>query len=373
VWRPSEAVNPESNADGLGVPSYKASYFNRLQLMKDATSNSTPRAVALFSGGLDSMLAIRIMQLQGFEVESLNIRTIYSCCKTPAAQAAIDLGTRLTVLSVEDDYLDLLRNPRYGYGKGANPCIDCRIHMCRMAGRFMQEVGACVVVTGEIAGQRPMSQKKPHLHAVDRHSGLDGRLLRPLSAKLLPETRVEREGLIDRDKLYAFHGRGRGALIDLARELGLSETPSPSTGCALTERSFAPRVHDLLQYRSEGARWEFELLNYGRHIRLDERTKIVVGRNAGENAVLRSFASREAGSLQDGADMALLSPEGFAGPDVLTVGRVSAAALQFAAELLLRYSRLQPTSSRNVRMTHRGNQQVVSVTSSEAAHAAATL
>ena len=341
--------------------------------MKDVTRSSTPRAVALFSGGLDSMLAIRIMQLQGFEVESLNIRTIYSCCKKPAAQAAIDLGTRLTVLSVEDDYLDLLRNPRYGFGRGANPCIDCRIHMCRMAGRFMQEVGACVVVTGEIAGQRPMSQKKSQLHAIDRHSGLDGRLLRPLSAKLLPETRVELEGVVDRNRLYAFHGRGRGKLIELAHELGLRETPSPSTGCALTERSFAPRVHDLLQYRGDGARWEFELLNYGRHIRLDEHTKFVVGRNASENAILRSFAFGEDTSLEDGVKMALVSPEGFAGPDVLAVGRVLPETLQFAGELLLRYAGLRSASSINVRITHRGNQQVVSVSSSEAAHSATTL
>ncbi|MEE8451259.1 MAG: hypothetical protein V3R99_05065 [Thermoguttaceae bacterium] len=335
--------------------------------------NSKHRAVALFSGGLDSMLAIRIMQLQGFEVEALNIRTIYSCCKTPAAQAAIDLGARLTVLSVDDDYLDLLRNPRYGFGRGANPCIDCRIYMCRMAKRFMQEVGACVVVTGEIAGQRPMSQKKSQLHAIDRHSGLDGRLLRPLSAKLLPQTRVELEGVVDRDKLHAFHGRGRGKLIELAHELGLSEMPSPSTGCALTERSFAPRVHDLLQYRCDAARWEFELLNYGRHIRLNERTKIVVGRNASENAVLRSFASRDDASGEDGAETALVSPEGFAGPDALAVGCVSPAALRFASELVLRYAGLHPVSSRNVHITHRHNQQVVSVTCSEAAHSAATL
>ena len=119
-----------------------------------------PRAVALFSGGLDSMLSVRILQQQRFEVDALNIRTLYSCCQAAAAQAAGILGTRLTVLSVGDDYLEVVRNPLYGYGKGVNPCVDCRIYMCQMARRFMEEVDACVVVTGEVAGQRPMSQKK---------------------------------------------------------------------------------------------------------------------------------------------------------------------------------------------------------------------
>jgi len=324
--------------------------------------------VALFSGGLDSMLAVRIMQRQGFEVEALNIRTIYSCCKTSAAQTAFDLGARLTVLCVEDDYLDVLRNPWYGFGKGANPCVDCRIYMCRMARRFMEEVGACVVVTGEIAGQRPMSQKKHQLQAIDRRSGLGGRLLRPLSAKLLPKTQVELDGLVDREKLYAFNGRGRGKLIELADELGLAEVPSPSTGCALTERSFAPRVHDLLQYHRDGVRWEFELLNHGRHFRFDERTKIVLGRNANENAMLRLFASRT-----DAPEAALITPTGFAGPDALVVGRVSPRVWRFAGALVMRYAGLQDASSAEVRLAHLGNERVVSVSSSDAARSAVTL
>ena len=119
-----------------------------------------PRAVVLFSGGLDSMLAVRIMQEQGFDVDALNIRTIYDCCQASAAQTAVALGATLTVLSVDDDYVDLIRDPSYGHGKGANPCVDCRTYMCRMAKRFMEDVGACVVATGEIAGQRPMSPSR---------------------------------------------------------------------------------------------------------------------------------------------------------------------------------------------------------------------
>ena len=252
-----------------------------------------PRAVVLFSGGLDSMLSLRILQEQGLEVEALNVRTIYACCRATAAQTAVAMGARLTVLSVGDDYLDVIRNPLYGYGKGVNPCIDCRIYMCRMAKQFMQEVGACVVATGEILGQRPMSQKRDHLRVIARRSGLEGRLLRPLSAKLLEPTVTEREGSIDRQRLYDFNGRGRKRLIELAHLLGVPQIPSPSTGCALTEPLFAPRVRDLMQHDPLAVRWDFELLSYGRHLRFDVQTKVVIGRNASENAALRSFALRE--------------------------------------------------------------------------------
>jgi len=302
------------------------------------------------------MLSVRLLQRQGLEVDALNIRTIFRCCRSSAAQASVAVGARLTVTHVGDDYLSMIRNPQHGYGKGVNPCIDCRIYMCRLARRFMEEMGACVVATGEIAGQRPMSQKKHQLELIARRSGLEDRLLRPLSAKLLPPTAVERQGIVDRQKFYAFHGRGRGRLIELARELGIREIPSPSTGCVLAERSFAPRVRDLLKFRPEATRWDFELLNLGRHVRLDRHTKIVLGRNAEENATLRLLAARE-----DKPEAVLLMPEDFLGPDALVVGHTGKAAIELAGALMLRYTRKNAPRQARVRVVETGPHRVISV------------
>jgi hypothetical protein len=313
-----------------------------------------PKAVALFSGGLDSTLAIRVLQEQGLDVEALNIRTTFDCCRTPAAQAAHNLGVQLTVLSVGDDYLDVLRKPSYGYGKGINPCVDCRIYMGRMAKSLMEASGACVVITGEVVGQRPMSQKKRDLAVVEKESGLEGRLLRPLSAKLLAPTTPEQEGLIDRERLYAFSGRSRSQLINLARRYGLREIPQPSTGCALTQVTFAPRVRDLMEHDAGTSRWDFELLNVGRHIRLDEHTKIVIGRNATENASLELFFQREAAS-----ESAYLHPDNFLGADALVVGRITHRAIRLAGATVLRYSKRFDPNHALVRVTHGDTTRVI--------------
>ena len=331
-------------------------------------SFAMPTAVALFSGGLDSMLAIRVIQEQGFDVEALNVRTTFDCCQTPAAKAAADLGVRMTVLAVEDDYLDLIRRPTHGYGRGVNPCIDCRIYLCQMAKRFMEQLDACVVITGEIAGQRPASQKSWHLNRIALESGLEGRLLRPLSALLLAPTQPERTGLIDREKLYGFHGRGRGPLIDLAGRFGIHTIPQPSTGCALTEVSFAPRVRDLMHHHPQATRWEFELLNTGRHIRLDPTTKIVVGRSEEENALLELFHTRE-----DAPDAALLCPDGFGGPDILLLGRVTDDTLNLAAAFILRYARQYDPQMARIRVDHGGTTRWLAARSIEPAQTVVTL
>ena len=192
-------------------------------------------AFALLSGGLDSMLAIRLMQQQDIEVEGLNFKTIFTCCQDQAGQAARQLGIQLTVVGQDDDYLELIKKPQFGYGRGANPCVDCRIYMFQIAKTYMEQTDAQFIVSGEVVGQRPMSQKRRDLNVISHHSELDDRLLRPLSAKLLPPTWPEREGLVDRQQLFDFSGRGRKGLIALAKRFGFKEIPSPSTGCALTE------------------------------------------------------------------------------------------------------------------------------------------
>jgi len=294
----------------------------------------TVRAVALLSGGLDSMLAIRILQAQGIEVEALNFRTTFTCCQDQAAQAAEELGVRLSVVTENEDYIELVRNPRHGYGRGANPCIDCRIYMFRMAARWMHEAGAALVASGEVVGQRPMSQKKRDLALIAHRAGLDDRLLRPLSARLLPPTLAEQMGQVDRGRLYGFSGRSRKGLIALAHEFGLRRIPAPSTGCALTEPGFAAKVHDLLGNDPAADRWQFELLKVGRHVRLNQATKVILGRRADENDRLRHLFAQAGATPRE-----LLTPENFMGPTALIVGSTGAAERQFAGNLLVQYGK----------------------------------
>jgi tRNA-specific 2-thiouridylase len=300
----------------------------------NAKGVSVRRAVVLFSGGLDSMLAVRILQDQGWEIEALNVRTTFECCRTPAARAAAALGVRLQIVVAGDDYLDVIRHPKYGYGKAVNPCVDCRIHMACLARRWMHRCGASLVATGEVLGQRKMSQKRVDLDVIAKQSGLEDRLLRPLSAQWLAPTLPEREGLVDRDRLFAFHGQGRRGLIELAGRLGIDNIPSPSTGCRLTEPTFAPRVRDLLAYQPDAGRWAFELLRLGRHLRLTPATKLILGRNADENRALEQFLIRP-----DASACVLVEPDGFPGPSALVYGAMTENAIQTAGNLVVQYSK----------------------------------
>ena len=320
------------------------------------------KCVALLSGGLDSMIAIRLMQEQGIRVEALNFRTVFTCCQDDASRTAHDLQVPLTVLGQQDDYLDLVQKPKFGYGRGANPCVDCRIYMFDKSKRFMKEIGADFIVSGEVVGQRPMSQKRRDLLAISYHSELESLLLRPLSAKLLPPTLPELEGWVDRDRLYDFSGRGRKELIRLGKQLGLKEIPSPSTGCALTEPQFSRKVFDLIQMPTHASRWDFELLKLGRHFRLDLQVKVVVGRNEEENNHL-AYVHR----LPNAASSALLSPANFGGPTALIVGPTSDAALQFAGGLILRYSSGSGPSTLNGYLEQNGETQVIPLESHAAA------
>ena len=324
----------------------------------------TRRCVVLLSGGLDSMLAIRIMQEQGIDVEALNFKTVFTCCQDQSAQKARDLGVRLTVVGQDDDYLDLVKEPRFGRGKGANPCVDCRIYMFEKAKRFMHQIGADFIVSGEVAGQRPMSQKRRDLDRIAYHSDLEDLLLRPLSAKLLRPTLPEREGWVDREKLYAFEGRGRKRLIALAKKYGLKDIPSPSTGCSLTEPKFAKKVFDLIAAPGESRRWDFELLKIGRHFRFDSHTKVVLGRDEAENERLL-YAHR----LPDAASTAALVAENFLGPQALLIGPRTDAAIEFAASLMLRYSRDYDPANALVRV----DDQIIHAVENERAKTSGTI
>ncbi len=207
------------------------------------------KAISLLSGGLDSILATELIRSQGIEVVAFNVKTPFCIPKkdgtSEAIEAANQLKIPLKVVNVGKDYLQMLRNPKYGYGKNMNPCIDCKIFMIRKAKKYAKEIGADFLFTGEVLGERPKSQHGPALKIIEEEAGLKGKLLRPLSAKLLRETKAERKGLVDRAKLCNIQGRSRKPQFQLAREFGIKSFPAPAGGCLLTCEEYAKKLRDL--------------------------------------------------------------------------------------------------------------------------------
>jgi tRNA-uridine 2-sulfurtransferase len=246
------------------------------------------KALALLSGGLDSALAIYLAQRQGIEVTAVHFTSFFSpldaerkdsCVQSVAEQ----LGISLILQPKGPEFLDIIRNPRHGHGKNLNPCIDCRIYTFIKARALMEELGASFLVTGEVAGQRPMSQRRDTMRLIDKRSGCDGLVLRPLSAKLLPPTLPEKEGIVDREQLLDVAGRGRKVQMRLAAELGLKGYSAPAGGCLLTDKNFSRRARDLLADQDEVSQNDLTLLQLGRHIRIRPGLKVVVGRSEQEN------------------------------------------------------------------------------------------
>ncbi len=245
------------------------------------------RSLGLCSGGLDSMLAGLVLRAQGIEVEWIAFETpFFSSAK--ARKASRLTGIPLTVRPIFDEYMTMLHNPPAGYGRQMNPCMDCHTLMFRLAGDLMRAKGFDFLFSGEVLGQRPMSQTKPSLRYVEKHSGLGGYIVRPLSARLLPETIPEQQGLVDRERLLDIHGRGRKDQIALAQKFGISDYPAPAGGCLLTDKGFSARLKDLFDHRPATTENEIHLLKFGRHFRLNPQAKLIVGRTEADNeSILR--------------------------------------------------------------------------------------
>lgn len=290
----------------------------------------------LLSGGLDSILAAKIMLEQGIEVEGLNFKSVFGCCKDDAFAAGRDLGIKVTLITKGDEYYNVIANPKHGYGSSMNPCVDCRIFMFLKAKKFMEEVGASFIVSGEVVGQRPNSQLKHQLGVVEKGSELEGLLLRPLSAKLLAPTKPELEGIVDREKLYGISGRSRKELNQLAHHYGIKEIPQPSTGCVLTDKNFGSRVKDLFAHQENYGTRDFQILRVGRHFRIDEESKIIVGRNEQENEQLDKLASEEE---------TLLHPVNFTGPDILLQGKFNEENKAEMLDYLKQYTKQLPENA----------------------------
>lgn len=298
------------------------------------------KTVALLSGGLDSILAAKLMIEQGIEVEAVNYHIAFAACggnpeEGAAAKAAKTLNIPLKIFDITEEYLETFENPKHGYGANINPCIDCKIFMLKKAKEYMEEIGASFLVTGEVLGERPMSQRRDALNIIERDAGVKGILLRPLSAKLLKPTIPEEKGLVDRNKLLDIRGRGRRPQMELAKKFGIKEYPSPAGGCLLTDAGFTRRVRDIMKHGELSVN-NLKILTVGRHFRLSKHSKLVVGRDKEENEILESLVKRE--------DI-LFKLKDHEGPFSVLRGEVSEGLINLAAGIAAYHTRFKKEGS----------------------------
>ncbi len=287
------------------------------------------KAIALVSGGLDSVLALKMVQDMGTDVIPLHIVTPFneSCCSnlTLLSELIENQGLELKTINAGMDYVEMVKKPKFGYGSAINPCRDCRAYMLKKAKEIMEKEGADFIVTGEVLDQRPMSQNKKAMMLVEKQVGLEGLILRPLSGKILPPTIPEQKGLVDRNKMLDIKGRSRKKQTELARKLGLKNWPNSAGGCLLTDQRFAYKLKDLFKYKQSYLTNDISLLKVGRHFRLSNDTKLVIGRNEKENQLLSYYRM-----------FFLLIPDNFNGPTGVLDGNIERANL--AASILYSYS-----------------------------------
>ncbi len=302
-------------------------------------------AVALISGGLDSVLAAKVIMELGFHVTGLYFTSAFSKSYTQehtthAARVAKAIGIDLRIMDMGQDYIDLIRKPVHGYGKHMNPCIDCKIFMLSRAKSVMRELDAPFVITGEVLGQRPMSQRRDTLNVIERDADMKGMVLRPLSATLLPATSAEQNGLIQRDKLLGISGRSRTVQLQLAERYGIKGFSTPAGGCLLTDANFSDKLRDLFVEKQDVNSHDVRLLTVGRHYRMEDGVKIVVGRDNGENQVLISLAAH---------GYHLFVPHGFPGPVAVVNSSPTQDIKQTIGRLIITYSKQVPGRSYHIR------------------------
>ena len=309
--------------------------------------NTTIKAIGLLSGGLDSTLAVKMMIDQGVDVIVLNFVTPFcTCtrkgCRHEASRVAELFGVSVKIISGGKEYIEMIKNPKHGYGSNMNPCIDCRILMFRIAKKHMKDIGASFIFTGEVLGQRPMSQHKKAMKTIEQESELENLVLRPLSAKLLDPTIPEERHWVDREKLLSIQGRRRLPQIELADKLGIKDYPCPAGGCRLTDPQFAKRLKESFKHREDRMK-DIQLLKYGRHFRLKSRAKVVVGRNEEENNILIRYFDR---------DDILIEVIGVGSPIVILKKSKNKADIKKAASLCIRYSDITKAENADIRIKY---------------------
>jgi len=296
------------------------------------------RALALMSGGLDSTLAAKVILDQGIEVTGLCFRSAFFGTKN-AEKMAAQIGIPLKIVDFTDEHLAMTKNPKHGYGKNMNPCIDCHAMMLKYAGKIMEEEGYDFLITGEVLNQRPMSQNYKSLEIVKEESGYEDKILRPLSALNLPTTLMELSGMVDRSKLLGFSGKTRKP--QMAKQLGIVEYPSPAGGCSLTEPNFAARLKDLYDHDKENTSvHDVRLLRVGRHFRLTDKAKAISSRNEEEYKALKELITDDMlifdTAEHKGSTVALVTAKGH---------EATKEEIELAASIAARYSKARDEES----------------------------
>ena len=311
------------------------------------------RALGLSSGGLDSILAALILRDQGIEVEWISFETpFFSSAK--ARQAACKTNIPVTIKNITQVYLKMLKNPQCGYGKHMNPCMDCHALMFRLAGTIMKNKGFNFLFSGEVLGQRPMSQTKSSLRYVEKHSDIDGYILRPLSAGRLPLTIPEKEGLVNRKLLLDISGRSRKPQTKLAEKFGITEYPNPAGGCLLTDKGYAARLKDLFSHQNTYTEKELHLLKYGRHIRLNNNTKLIIGRTRQDNENIIKYHN-SSGDI-------IIKVKDFPSPIVLVPHKASKDIIIKAAAICVGYSKASANTQVDVSAVNSCGTDTIKVT-----------
>ncbi len=299
--------------------------------------NKKTKALVLLSGGLDSILAVKLLLEQRIEVLAVNFRTNF-CGPSKALRAAKMLGVLLREVDIREEFVKVLKKPKHGYGAGLNPCIDCHALMLKKAGEIMRAEEYDFVATGEVLGERPMSQHKKALKIIEKESGLFGYLLRPLSAKLLEPTIPEKDGRVNRKKLLDISGRNRQPQIKLAKKYDIKEYPTPAGGCALTQKDFADKLRELMKNKPDFSHDDLDLLKIGRHFWFlrhslgeggSENVQIILGRNQQENEILKN-AKKETDIL--------IRPVNFSGPEALIRDKGASDLVNKAKELIIQFA-----------------------------------
>ncbi|MBN2123156.1 MAG: tRNA 4-thiouridine(8) synthase ThiI [Deltaproteobacteria bacterium] len=307
------------------------------------------KALCVFSGGLDSMLAAELLRAQGIEVLAITFETpFFPAERARISAASMDLP--LKVVDITPLHLEIVKNPKHGYGENMNPCIDCHTLMFSRAGNMLEDEGASFIVTGEVLGQRPKSQKRNALRLIARECGFEGLILRPLSARHLSPTIPEEKGWVDREALMDFSGRSRKPQMALAEKFRIADYPSPAGGCLLTDAGFSRRLKDLLLFRPHPESRELELLKLGRHFRLGPSARLVVGRNKAENQAIQALAKE--------SDL-LYRVASFPGPTVLAIGRMDRDQEGLAASIAVSYSDAPDGQGAKVGIYGRGEERIV--------------
>ena len=293
------------------------------------------KAICSFSGGLDSILAIRLMKEQGIEVEAVHFNNGFGGCgeiktgKSSIKERAEKLGVKLTVMDVGEELIKIIKDPKHGFGKNMNPCIDCHLFFFKKCGEYMKKVGASFVITGEVLGERPMSQRRGAINLIERESGLKGLIVRPLSGKHMPVTIPEKEGWIDRKKLLDIKGRSRKKQLELAAKYGIDFYPNPGGGCQLTYSGFSRKVKDLVDNKPDFNMDDVRLLNFGRHFRLSKDAKLAVGKDEKDNNWLIEFSKK--------GDTYFDAPE-VPGPIGVARGKLRKEDIDIVAKIIAWYS-----------------------------------